>query len=248
MLSKRRLLLSCIAMTLVLSCSIPGRMRTPSPVQPTVSPSQNILHDFPLNQGAYWIYQGTVKWTKPNSSDVAEEEITWKMEVKQALQRNDIVGYEMLGAPWDLAWYEAGKAQSQYGIIQVGGRFYKVSLEAVLRLANAGDDLSNLVNENEIFLDTPLASGKKFCDPASLTRSDNMYCWNVGEARSFDPGNIKEVDASKELWEYPIVNQTMPDVSMIYFVPGLGISHYSYHHNGTVSEVDVHLIEYFPGE
>lgn len=245
---EKRLLISFVLVVLISACTLPGGMPTSPPVQPAPSQPQNNSDYFPLKKDAYWVYQGMVKWTKSNSTDVAEEEITWKMEVKQVLQRNDIVGYEMLGAPWDLAWYESGKAQSQYGIIQVGGKFYRVSLEAVLRLMNGADDLSGLMNENDIFLDTPLASGKKFCGPAYLTRSDNMYCWNVGEEKPFDPNNIKGIVPSKELWEYPIVNQTMPDVSTMYFVPGVGISHYFYRHHGTVSEVDVHLIEYYPGE
>ncbi len=244
----KRLLLVSFAVVLVLACSLPTAVQTPLPVRPTVSPSQTSSDYFPLKKGSYWVYRGPVKWTKVNSSDVVEEEITWKMGVEQVVQRNDIVGYEMLGAPWDLAWYDPAKEQSKYGIIQVGGKFYKIPLETVARLSNAGDDLSGLVDENNIFLNTPLESGKKFCDPASLTRSDNMYCWIVGEAIPFDASHISGVDPSKGLLEYPILNQTMPDISTMCFVPGVGISRYSYHHNGTVSDVDVHLIEYFPGE
>jgi hypothetical protein len=113
---------------------------------------------------------------------------------------------------------------------------------------NEGDDLANLVTENNVFLDLPLEKGKNFCDPASLARSDNMYCSIVGESTPFDAGHIKGVAPSTALLEYPIVYQTMPDVSRTYFVPGVGISRYFYHHNGTVSDVDVHLIEYSPGE
>lgn len=249
MMPKKRLRISFILVMLISACSLPGGMPTSPPMQqPAAVQSQNSSDYFPLKKGAYWVYQGTVKWTKSNSPDVIEEEITWKMEVVQVIHRNDITGYEVHGAPWDLIWYQPGKEQSKHGFIQMGDKIYSVPLETVLRLLNEGDDLSGLVNENDIFLDTPLASGKKFCDPASLTRSDNMYCWNVGEEKPFDASTIKGVDPSKELWEYPIVNQTMPDVSWTYFVPGVGISRYFYHHNGTVSDVDVHLIEYSQGE
>jgi hypothetical protein len=74
-----------------------------------------------------------------------------------------------------------------------------------------------------------------------------MYCWEVGDGMLFDAKDVKGVDASRELWEYQIVNQTLPDVSIMYFVPGIGISHYMYRHNGTVSDVDVRLVEYYPG-
>jgi hypothetical protein len=217
-------------------------------VQPTMYPSLPILEYFPLKQGTYWIYQGTVKWTIPNSADIAEEVITWKMEVKRVFQRNDIVGYEMLGAPWDLAWYEEGKEPSKYGIIQAGGKFYRTSLEAVWRLMDETDVLRALVNENQIFLDIPLIFGKKFCDTFSISRADGMYCWTVGDAIQADTANIKGVDASAALIEFPIYNGTMPDHSQIQFIPGIGISRYVYRHHGTISEVDVHLIEYYAGE
>ena len=152
------------------------------------------------------------------------------------------------GAPWDLAWYDPAKEPSKYGILQVGGKFYKVPVETVARLSNAQDNLSGLVNEGSIFLDTPLEAGKKFGDLACLTRSDNMYCWVVGEVRSFDASGIKGVDPSRKLQEYPITIRTNPDISTMYFVLGVGITGYSYIHHGTVSEVDVHLIEYHPGE
>jgi hypothetical protein len=230
------------------SCFAAETTKTVAPIQPTISPSQSILDYFPLKKNAYWVYQGTIKWTQSNSADIVEEEITWKMEVKRVFQRNAVIGYEMLGAPWDLAWYEAGKEPSEYGIIQSGGKFYRVPIETVIRLLNKEDYLYGLVDENDLFLETPLVFGKKFCDTVSMTRPDSMYCWNVGEGKPFDANNIKGIDLSKKLWEYPIVNPTMPDISMVAFVPSVGISHYIYSHHGTVSEVDVQLIEYYSGE
>lgn len=248
MMPKRLLLFSLVVVTLVSSCSQLGGTQPLLPVQPTISPSQSILDYFPLKKGSYWVYQGMVKWTKINSSEVIEEEIIWKMEVDRVFQRNTVVGYEMIGAPWDLAWYEAGKEPSRYGIIQAGGQFYRVPVETVIRLMNEEDNLFGLVDQNDLLLDAPLTSGKKFCDTISITRPDNMYCWNVGEPVVFDPGNIKGIDVASQLWEYPIVNGTMPDASRMCFVPGIGISCYSYVHHGTVSEVDVHLTEYYPGD
>jgi len=248
MTNKKAMLISFVALMILSSCSALRESQTSSPIQPTMNPSENILGYFPLKKGTYWIYRGPVKWTQINSSSVAEDEITWKMEVERVFQRNAIVGYEMSGAPWDLAWYEVGKEPSKYGIIQAGGKFYRVPYETVIRLLNEDDNLFGLVDENDIFLDIPLVDGKKFCDAISMTRPDNMYCWDVGEGNLFDAKNTKGIDTSKKLWEYLIVNQTMPDVSIMYFVPSIGISHYVYHHHGTVSDVDVQLIEFHPGE
>jgi hypothetical protein len=241
-------LISTILTIAFTACSGLGNTSGMPVVQPTIYPSPSIQEYFPLKQGAYWVYEGNVKWTIPNSAEVAEEEITWKMEVKRVFQRNSIVGYEMLGAPWDLAWYEEGKEPSEYGIIQAGGKFYRTSLETVWRLMDETDVLRALVNENQIFLDIPLISGKKFCDTFSISRADGMYCWTVGDAIQADTANIKGVDSSATLIEFPIYNGTMPDHSMIQFIPGVGISSYLYRHHGTISDVDVHLIEYYAGE
>ena len=67
-------------MFLISSCLATEEKQLLSPVQPTMNPSQDILDYFPLNKNAYWVYQGTVKWTRVNSSDTVEEEITWKLE------------------------------------------------------------------------------------------------------------------------------------------------------------------------
>jgi hypothetical protein len=244
-----KIVLISIVFSIVLSsCSTSGQPPIVPGVQPTMYPSLSILEYFPLRKGAYWLYEGNVRWTVINSSDIAEKELTWKMEVQRVFQRNNIVGYEMSGAPWDLAWYEEGKAPSEYGIIQAGGNFYRTSIDTVWRLMNESDFLSALVDEDDIFLDIPLIQGKKFCDTFSLTRSDSMYCWTVGEASQATVENIKGVISSDTLLEYPIYNGTMPDHSIIHFIPGVGISRYEYHHHGTISDVEVRLIEYYPGE
>src|SRR5262245_44577929 len=180
-MNKNILLIFIVTLSLVYSCSPIAGTQPSSPIQPTMSPSQSILDYFPLRKGAYWVYQGTVKWTKMNSAEIAEDKITWKMEVKRVFERNTIVGYEMDGAPWDLAWYEDGKEPSEYGMIQAGGKFYRVPFDTVIRLLNEDDNLFGLVNEDNIFLDVPLVSGKKFCKSIFMTRPDNMYCWNIGD-------------------------------------------------------------------
>ena len=170
------------------------------------------------------------------------------MEVKQVVQRNDIFGYVMLGAPWDLAWYEQGKEPSEYGIIQTGGNYYRTSVNTIQRLSDENDFLGNLVDEYEIFLEIPLVQGKKFCDTPSLTRVDGMYCWNVGEANQVNVADIEGVTTTKTVFEFPIYNETKPDHSIIHFIPGIGISRYEYHHHGTVSGVEIRLIEYHTGK
>jgi len=110
------------------------------------------------------------------------------------------------------------------------------------------DTLENLVNEYDLFLDIPLISGKKFCDFESITRVDGMYCWSVGEATPVDTNTIQGLDSSQTWMVHPIIKRTMPDFSTMEFIPGIGISRYTYHHNGSVSDVALRLIEYHPGQ
>jgi hypothetical protein len=113
-MKKTNALFICSILIFILSSCSTLEVSPKIPVeQSTISPSPSIMEYFPLQKGAYWVYEGTVKWTISNSSDVTEKEIIWKMEVKKVFQRSGVIGYEMLGAPWDLAWYEEGKEPSE---------------------------------------------------------------------------------------------------------------------------------------
>ena len=239
--------ITLIIIAISLAACTQAELKTQEPAE-TLSPAPSTLAYFPLKQGTYWIYQGTVKWTEPNSSETREAEITWRMEVMQVIQRDAITGYILHGGPWDLAWYEEGKAPDDYGIIQIGERFYKTSLETTQRLQDENDPLTDLVNDYQLLLDAPLLAGKKFCDATSMARDDGMYCWVVGQDAEISPVGFLSIGATESLAEFPIRYQTLPDYTEVRFIPGIGISGYVYVHHGTVSEVDVRLVDYLAGE
>lgn len=83
-------------------------------------PRQGIQSGFPPSKGSYWIYQGVTKWTKPNSNEVIERTLKWKMEVIETINREQVTAAIVKGFPEDLAWYEEGKERGDYLIIQVG--------------------------------------------------------------------------------------------------------------------------------
>lgn len=203
---------------------------------------------FPLEKGSVWVYQGTVAWTlMDGSNEVREDTLTWEMEVIDVIERGDIVGYAMRGHPGDLTWYEEGKEPSEYAIIEVKpGRYYRTELDLLDRLRDDDDLLYELVDDLALFLDLPLASGQRFCPAEQLTRTDYMYCWLV---MSVEPADLTGIDGAPPLespLEYTLIFRTNPDHTIWKFVPGVGITHYVYSHHGTVSEVDVRLIEYHP--
>src|SRR5574341_903366 len=233
-----------ILFLLVSSCS--NQQTTVLLVQPTAYPSAFVADYFPLAQGSYWVYEGNVKWQV--NSDVFEKTMQWKMEGVDVVKRNDVIGFKMLGAPWDLEFYDDGKKPSEYSFIKVGSsRYYEGTVENYYRMMDENDLLRDLVTENDLFLDIPLVDGEKFCDAFSITRTDSLYCWLVGETQA-KLSNVKGVDTTNSMTEFVISQYTGPDYSTYKFVPGIGITQFRYSHHGSPSEVDVKLIEYHSGK
>ena len=60
---------------------------------------------FPLSEGTYWVYKGTVKWTD-SVNKVKEQSITLKMEVIKRFKNGPYEIALMKGHPKDLCWYK----------------------------------------------------------------------------------------------------------------------------------------------
>ena len=217
-----------------------------------VSATEDIVPNFPLAQGSYWVYQGTTKWTTDQL--VHEENITWRMEVVEAIKRGHVTGFVLKGSPYDLAWYNHGKKPGDYLMIHVyPDQFYLVSSDEkvanlVKRLKDKDDPLVGLVEEQELLLDFPLIRGKVFGDVKQITRQDQWYCWLVESQKARKLQNIKGVKKMQPVTEYELAYRTSPEHTIIDIVPGVGITRFIYVHHGSVAETDVKLIEYFPGK
>ncbi|HBE18442.1 MAG TPA: hypothetical protein DEG17_24400 [Cyanobacteria bacterium UBA11149] len=216
------------------------------------SATEDIVPTFPLAKGSYWVYQGTTKWTKEQS--VHEENITWKMEVVEAIQRGHVTGFVLKGSPYDLAWYNEGKEPGNYVMIHINpDQFYLVSnnekvAKVVQRLKDKDDALVGLVEEHELFLDFPLSRGKVFGDAQQITRKDRWYCWLVESEKARKLENIKGIEKIENVTEYELAYRTSPEYTIMDIVPGVGITRFVYVHHGSIAETDVKLIEYFPGK
>lgn len=198
-------------------------------------------HDFPLSPGTYWVYEGLVKWQV--ESGVQEQQMTWKMEVIEQVERGEFTGYFMQGHPDDLVFYEDGRAPGNYAIIRHDKRFYETSVETFQRLKDSQDTLEQLVSEADLILDFPLTPGKKFGEAEMLDREDDAYCWMVQEGQPFSR-QINGVSLSEPVMEYLLTFATLPEDVVVHFTPGIGITRFEYVHHGTISEVDVSIIEY----
>jgi len=206
----------------------------------------------PLSRGSFWLYQGTVRWAKPNTKEVREKTFVWKMEIVRTLQREYVYGAVVRGFPGDLTWYEEGRARGDCLILRVGsGNYYHLTGErmesALKRFAQEGDLGNGLVVDDDLFLDLPLRTGKVFGEASQLTRQDRSYCWVVEGEDSIELKGVKGVSPSSSRTQYRLIFQTRPDHTRIEFVPDIGITSYRYGHHGTVSEVDLKLSEYHRG-
>ncbi|MGH9862596.1 MAG: hypothetical protein ACRD35_04155 [Candidatus Acidiferrales bacterium] len=207
---------------------------------------------FPLGKGTVWVYEGLVRWTLPGSDKKLEKKITWKIEIVDTVRRDSLLAAVVKGHPADLAWYEEERTPGDYWIIRLDpGKFYLVEpfrfQEVRRRLENPADRLDALVRDEELFLDSPLAKGKKWGEPEALKRDDLLYQWLVEEERPVRLRIVQGVEAADRVTQYRLAYRTLPDHTVVDFVPGVGIIHYVYAHHGTVAEADVKLVEYHAG-
>lgn len=208
-----------------------------------------ILAGFPFEKGDSWIYQGKVAWQVPDSEEKREKSLTWVVSVQESWENNNLKAALMKGFVTDLAFYEEGKKPGEYLLLRAGDIYYFLiyperSPELWKRINDPNDPLVGLVSDDELFLELPLFPEKIFGETDQITRNDSMYVWVVQEVTTKTFPLVKGLVPNHPYEEYHLVYQTSPDRTDYYFVPGVGITRYVYLHHGTLSEVDIRLVEY----
>ncbi len=208
-------------------------------------------HIFPLIKGAYWIYQGPVE--SSGSAGSFRKSISWKMEVTDVIERQDIKAAVVKGFPDDLWWYTENKQPDDYLIVRFfPSRFYLLGQADVKTALDALRDnkniLQGLVKEPQLFLDFPLIEGKRFGETELVTRTDEFYSWVVRSKRQSRLDGVKGVSNTRIWTIYTVSQYTVGSHTEFEFVNGVGIIKYLGHHNGTVSDFDMKLVEFHPGK
>ena len=204
--------------------------------------------NLPLEKGNYWIYKGTVKYQKEGVEKPSQKLVTLKMEISDIIVRDAITAAVVKGYPLDIAGFDGSSVpRGDYIIVRAGyGSCYLLSgedsINALKKLKDGNDVLHELVNESDMIADFPMAVGKVFGEAEQVTRADGKYFWRVEECVDTDLSAVKgaPVSSAREYWLFYLTN---PDRQKAGFVPGVGITSYSYRHNGTVMEFDVKLVE-----
>ncbi len=206
---------------------------------------------FPLSAGTTWVYQAVVRWSAEGSTATQERLIAWKMEVERVIPRGNLVAAVVKGFPRDLDRSKGDTAPSESLIVESGGaKFYWIPpasfKSALARLENPADKLENLTTVDELFLQLPLAQGDKFCDMTGMIRTDGFYCWVAEEPQVADLSGLKGIPPGDHT-AFPVHFLTANDAASYDFVPGVGITRYSFQVHGTQSDTELRLEEFHPG-
>jgi len=203
-------------------------------------------HEFPIEPGMYWIYEGNVVWPEPGATAVQRRQITWRMEITEVITRVWSTVAVVKGHPRDLVFFDPKREPRTSLLVSVNlQKYYLIESDrvqaALNRLKDPTDLLTGLVRESELFLEAPISIGKRFCDTEMLTRTDDQYCWWVDEER--EP-TIKSIPGIQPGWdgpEYTMSFRSPSSSEFIGFAPGIGITSYDFSHHGTRSEVQLKL-------
>lgn len=199
---------------------------------------------FPLSEGSYWIYEGTVKWGEGNDET---KSVKLKMEVIRRTINGAFEIAVIKGYPSDLCFYGNGpdEKRGDYLIALKDRKYYLIKIKNDLDgLLTNEALLSSKTGPNNLFLVEPLKNALEFGMKDGKQRKDHMYEWLVNGEESFF-NSKSDVKGQKPLTRYTLVYATIPDYQFVKFVPSIGISRFVYIQYGTASEVDVHLTEFF---
>jgi hypothetical protein len=203
---------------------------------------------FPLTPGTFWVYEGIVRRTTIGTNRVSERKVRLKMQVRKLVERETMQIASVSGFPSDLDWTDGAPPETESLIVQTKqGKLYRLDPEdsgvSLKRFEDPNDKLIGLIQEHDLFLEPPLHVGKKFRDPEGMAREDNHYCWFVESMKATKFPTIKGVPPGAHK-AYDVIFRTNPDHILFQFVPGVGLTQYSYHHHGTVADTELHLVEF----
>lgn len=211
---------------------------------------------FPLAVGNYWVYEGDAKIY--GNEQVYEFKIRQRVDVELQVNNGDWSLYILKGHPMDALGIEDLEATKGGKVVDVPGSAngYLINQNQVydvlgsqmedFKKAMAAKDAETELNAlagDEVF-DFPLIVGKSFNRAMEPERADHYYEWYVMDKAPSPKWQVE----GKPGDEYHLGFYTNPDHTDVWFVPGVGITRYKYHHNGTTFDVDVILKVYHLSE
>jgi hypothetical protein len=202
----------------------------------------------PLAIGNAWTYTGDVWWAPPNSRTVYRENVKWKMEITDIVERDGLRAAVIKGHPQDLMLYEQGREQGDYLLIATdSGKYYLLDGEraavALEQVRDPSNPLIDLVDDPDLVLDLPLFVGKRFCSAKELLRPDRLNCWTVSDEQITTLPGVAGVIATEETTTYLLTHRTSANHAIWNFVPGVGFTSFSFGTRGEPSAVELLLFK-----
>ena len=197
---------------------------------------QNI---FPMEKGTFWIYAGAVEWGE--GGEVRSKKLSWEVTVLDSVERGRFKAVVLRGDPRDLTWYSEDRKRSCYLLTIVDNQnIYRELLDSQCALPPV--PLSEKEIRGELVFKLQAQKGDLF--GRDTEREDSMYAWDVQDRRRVTLNQIKGIPRDRTYTEYALAYRTAPEHVFTDYVPGIGFTSFIYGHHGTVSNVDVKLVEF----
>lgn len=178
------------------------------------------VEGLPLRPGTRWVYRGTV-------TSGEKRELTYTVEVRDGASRGDAFVAHVLGdLSGDLPFWDGTRKPSERVVTLRRGHYFS-------RAAAEADEAG------ELFLEWPLAVGEQIC-PAP---DEPMLCWRVEASGKVSLAGVKGAPPGEQV-SYTLTQRDNTGVQTLELVPGVGFTAYTYHHRGSMNDVDVRLVEF----
>lgn len=195
----------------------------------------------PLIEGNYWIYQDQMEIQDIDGEfEVENKYIGETVRVKRTNQLRTlrVLSTEERGDFKIAKMQEEGTTEGIktffYVVDNKNGRIYNYGNEQIKKIL---PDNNNVVIEGLPEYIFPLQVGLKWGDPESLNREDNMYVFYVEKIEdvTVPAGTFKNC--------FKIAHYTLPDKTIQWFCPDVGIVRLEYRHHGTIDNLVSELKE-----
>lgn len=197
-----------------------------APVATPVAAAADADGEFPALLGTRWDYRGSVKWVDA-SHRVQEKTVAWTMAITRVVDRDGWRAIVVLGHPDDLVRYDPGAKATERVLIRDPGGTVTMTpkVDETLAAFAAGGALEGIARGGFV-IRVPVQLGQRECDDPDADPDESRWCWIVEESRPWRP-TLAELPKAGGV-EYQLIYRTNPDHIVWSFVPGLGITAYSY--------------------
>jgi hypothetical protein len=164
------------------------------------------------------------------------------MEVVETFEHGALFAAVLRGHPDDLPFTDGAGARGAWVVVRVKGKlYYLVKATAdVLEAARTGVHLQDVLDGSSLFLRRTLAPGKTLMD-----QDGEPTGWVVDSAGRTEV-HVPGAPVGKRR-SYRLVQQFLADHTVVTYVADIGLTHYEYSHHGSLSDVELDLVEVHVG-